>query len=133
MRSNSILLLIGALNGALGVVLGAFGAHGLADLLERTGRADTWETATLYQLAHAPVIIVITLSLPYLIRPHFGRLASICWLVGVLIFSGSLYLLSAGGPNWLGAITPIGGLLLILGWLFLAGAGGIHSFNHKSQ
>ena len=103
-----------ALIGALAVALGAFGAHGLEDRLVETGRVETWKTAAFYHLVHAVVMLVLV-----------GRSAwrPLPWLLfagGIAVFSGSLYLLCLTGLSWLGAITPIGGLLLIAGWVALA-------------
>lgn len=100
--------------GAAGVALGAFGAHGLEQLLTESGRVDTWETATFYLLVHAVVMLVLATWKTW--RPK----AWLCFAGGVTIFSGSLYLLCLSGVGILGAITPIGGLLLIAGWVVLA-------------
>ncbi len=105
---------ISAIVGFLAVALGAFGAHGLHALLEKNGRLATWETAVLYHLAHAVVLLVIAG-----LRP----LRAAAWwlmLAGVVVFSGTLYVLSLTNIKWLGAITPIGGVFLLLGWLALA-------------
>ncbi len=105
---------ISAIVGFLAVALGAFGAHGLHALLEKNGRLATWETAVLYHLVHAVVLLAIAGLRP--LR------AAAWWLVlaGVLVFSGTLYVLSLTNIKWLGAITPIGGVFLLLGWLALA-------------
>jgi uncharacterized membrane protein YgdD (TMEM256/DUF423 family) len=93
----------------LGVSLGAFGAHGLADRLAETGRADNWETATFYHLVHGLALFVIAL--------RQGRALGFWWFVaGILLFSGSLYLLAVTGITKLGAITPLGGVSLLIGW-----------------
>lgn len=102
-----------AVLGALAVGLGAFGAHGLETYLTETGRTGTWETAVLYHLVHAAVLLLLSLMRPW--RPE----AWISLALGLVIFSGSLYILCLSQQTWLGAITPIGGLLLIAGWLFL--------------
>ena len=105
---------ISAVLGFLAVALGAFGAHGLHDVLEKNARIGTWETAVLYHLTHAVVMLVIAT-----LRP----LRSAAWslmLAGVVIFSGTLYVLALTNMRWLGAITPIGGVCLLAGWLKLA-------------
>jgi uncharacterized membrane protein YgdD (TMEM256/DUF423 family) len=93
--------------------LGAFGAHGLRNLLERNGTAATWETAVLYHLVHAAVLLALALS------GKANKSAFLCILIGVVIFSGSLYILSLTNIRWLGAITPIGGVSLLAGWIML--------------
>ena len=107
-------LRISAITGFLAVALGAFGAHGLHDVLEKNARLATWETAALYHLTHAVVLFVIAGMRP--------RLAAAWWLMlaGVTIFSGTLYILALTNVKWLGAITPIGGVCLLAGWLALA-------------
>ena len=105
---------VAAVVGFLGVALGAFGAHGLHDLLVKNGRLDNWETAVHYHLVHAVVLLVIAQSAPA------RRLAFGLFLTGVVIFSGTLYLLALTNFRWLGAITPFGGLALLGGWLALA-------------
>lgn len=93
----------------LGIALGAFGAHGLADRLEETGRLDNWQTATFYHLVHGVAMFVIALS---------GKRAIGFWwfLAGIVLFSGSLYVLALTGITKLGAITPFGGTAMLIGW-----------------
>ncbi len=105
---------IAAVLGFFGVALGAFGAHGLHELLEKNHATDVWKTASGYHLTHAVVLLFLAT-----LRP-MPAMAWILILCGVVIFSGSLYLLAVTGALWLGAITPIGGLLLLAGWLALA-------------
>lgn len=112
------LLMLGALFAALGVGLGAFGAHGLKARLGES--LPTWETAVFYQLIHALAIVAVAV----LIRSgaELPALRSIGWLfcAGIVLFSGSLYLLALGGPRWFGPITPLGGVAFMAGWLWLA-------------
>ncbi|MEO5641405.1 MAG: DUF423 domain-containing protein [Sphingomicrobium sp.] len=110
---NRAILAAAALLGASAVMLGAFGAHALRSTLGPQ-QLGWWETATHYQLAHA-LALLITAILPLRRAP----LAAWCMGLGTMIFSGSLYLMALGLPHWLGAITPVGGLLLIAGWLVL--------------
>jgi uncharacterized membrane protein YgdD (TMEM256/DUF423 family) len=107
------ILLAGALLAALGVALGAFGAHALSDALG-PDRIGWWQTAVQYQMWHA-VGLVAMAALPL----RLGRAATLL-AGGTVIFSGSLYILALTGARWLGAITPIGGALMISGWLLLA-------------
>ena len=101
---------------AVAVGLGAFGAHALRDSLT-TDQLDVWKTATLYQFVHGLALLV--LSIVHLLLPSkWLRASIISLLIGVILFSGSLYLLTTMGWRWLGPITPIGGLAFILGWIF---------------
>lgn len=113
----------GASLGLLGVAIGAFGAHALRTSLEASGRTATFETAVKYQFYHALALVLIGILLQLLANnPTAVRLlnwSGYSFLGGVLIFSGSLYLLCFTGVTWLGAITPIGGVLMIIGWALL--------------
>ena len=101
------LAILAALSGALAVGAGAFGAHGAS------GEAAEWlKTGGHYQLIHA-VAALVALKLD-------ARGPATCFVIGGLIFAGTLYLMALGAPRWFGAITPIGGLALIGGWLWLA-------------
>jgi uncharacterized membrane protein YgdD (TMEM256/DUF423 family) len=121
-------LLFGIALAGLGVMIGAFGAHALKDLLEQNQRLATFETAVKYQFYHALALILIGV-LQFNIRHKFLGLAAKSMFVGVLIFSGSLYALCLTNIGILGAITPIGGLALISAWVlfFLA------IFNQKTS
>ena len=117
-KSNGILLKmtrstasrIAAAAGFLGVVLGAFGAHGLKSLLAQNGTAAIWETAVFYHFIHAVMMFIVA------DRKPFSALVWWSFFIGVIIFSGSLYLLAVTNVLWLGAITPFGGLAFLLGW-----------------
>lgn len=103
----------GALAAALAVGLGAFGAHGLKERLAALApAAGWWETATLYLLVHAVAVAVLPASA--------SRLARLSLLLGALVFAGTLYAMALGAPRWLGAVTPLGGTALIVGWVALA-------------
>lgn len=108
-------LLIGAIYGGLGVVLGAFGAHALKARLEPSMLA-TWDTAVLYQLVHGLALLLVALIARTSNLPGLS-LAMWSFAVGVLLFSGSLYVLALGGPRWLGPVTPLGGAAFIVGWI----------------
>ncbi|MDF1824395.1 MAG: DUF423 domain-containing protein [Verrucomicrobiales bacterium] len=106
--NQSTCLRISALVIFLGIALGAFGAHGLADRLEETGRLANWETATLYHLFHGLAMFVIARS---------GKPVGFFWfLAGIVLFSGSLYALALSDIAKLGAITPLGGVSFLIGW-----------------
>jgi uncharacterized membrane protein YgdD (TMEM256/DUF423 family) len=118
-------LLAAGLVGAAGIAAGAFGAHALRPYLLARGTLDVWETAVHYHLLHAAALLGIAGWL----RAERGTAALRrtgwavgCWCFGTVCFSGSLYLLAVGGPAWLGPVTPLGGLALVLGWLWLAAA-----------
>jgi uncharacterized membrane protein YgdD (TMEM256/DUF423 family) len=113
-------LLLGAVLGATGVLAGAFGAHGLRSRLAAADLA-VFETAVRYQMYHAAVLVAVALWLEQGVRAPLEWAARLFGL-GVLIFSGSLYALVLSGERRLGAITPLGGVALIAGWLFLAAA-----------
>ena len=117
MSLAQLAVLIGAVYGFLGVAFGAFGAHALKARLAPDLLA-MWKTAVEYQLYHALALVLVGLIATS--RPSIAITnAGICMALGVLIFSGSLYLLALSGVRWLGAITPIGGLLLLVGWALL--------------
>ena len=105
---------IAAVFGALAVGLGAFGAHGLKGILMRNDTAGIWQTAVFYHFIHAVMLYVLSGSRPTRYGPWYSFLA------GILIFSGSLYVLALTNVRWLGAITPLGGVSFIVGWLWLA-------------
>jgi uncharacterized membrane protein YgdD (TMEM256/DUF423 family) len=111
-----------AIFGAIAVGIGAFGAHGLKDILAETGRLETFETAVKYHFYHSLAILMV--GILSIIKPDWKQLstAAILMSIGILIFSGSLYVLSLTGITWLGAITPLGGVAFIAGWGFLFSA-----------
>ena len=109
---------VGALTGAIGVAIGAFGAHGLkarvsADLLA------VFETGVRYQMYHALALLAVGWAAT---RWPGAWVTASGWLfiAGIVVFSGSLYLMTLTGARWLGAITPLGGVAFILGWIALA-------------
>jgi uncharacterized membrane protein YgdD (TMEM256/DUF423 family) len=118
--NSTTALRIAAVFGFLAVALGAFGAHGLKETLEKNGTVAIWQTAALYHLLHSVVLLVLAQ------RAVVPRVAFPFFCAGMLIFSGSLYVLAVTGVKWLGAITPFGGGFLLVGWgaLFCKGKGG---------
>ena len=118
MTAKTVLILAGVL-GAISVGIGAFAAHGLESTLTTNNRLATFETGVKYQFYHTFALFLLGLLMINYQNNYFGY-AAICFVVGILIFSGSLYTLSLTNITWLGAITPIGGLGFILGWVFMA-------------
>jgi uncharacterized membrane protein YgdD (TMEM256/DUF423 family) len=111
-------LLLGALLAFLGVAAGAFGAHALGGRVPAE-RLATFEIGVRYQMYHALALLAVAWAAG---RWPGGMTVAAGWLfvTGVVIFSGSLYAMTLGGPRWLGAVTPVGGLCLLAGWLLLA-------------
>lgn len=105
--------LVGAA-GASAVLLGAFGAHALRGVLDAGGR-ELWHTASQYHFWHALALAIGCLAPPGRAR----RCALGAFAIGIVLFCGSLYALALGAPRWCGAITPLGGLAFIVGWIAL--------------
>ena len=111
---------LGALAAALGVALGAFGAHGLEGRVS-PDRLETFRTGVEYQMYHALALLVVGCA----VAQGWGPIlhwAGYCFVAGIVIFSGTLYLLVLTDTGWLGAITPLGGVAFIVGWALLAWA-----------
>ncbi len=106
---------IGAILGAICVGIGAFGAHGLKKMLEANGTGDTFETATKYLFYHALALVLLGFFQP----SKYANRSGISFIAGIIIFSGSLYIICFTGIKTFGAVAPLGGVLLILGWVFL--------------
>jgi uncharacterized membrane protein YgdD (TMEM256/DUF423 family) len=114
-------IVIGALMAAAAVAAGAFGAHALAARLT-PDRLATWETAARYHMYHALALVLVgALAARW---PEAPLLNTAGWLfaAGILVFCGTVYGLALGGPRWLGAVTPLGGLAFIGGWIVVAAA-----------
>jgi uncharacterized membrane protein YgdD (TMEM256/DUF423 family) len=120
-------VVIAAIAGATGVAAGAFGAHALKYVLTERNSTSTWNTAVLYHLIHSAVLLSVALRLhPNPSTSACFSKAMLCWAIGIVLFSGSLYGLALGGPALLGPVTPLGGVFFILGWGFI-GMGGLKS------
>ena len=120
-----LLFRLSAVSGFLSVLLGALGAHALKKSLDAGGMLDAWHTAAHYQLVHAVAALILVAwaeSCPAR-APRLARIAAL-WLIGGLLFSGSIYGLAVGGPRLLGPITPLGGLGFLAGWALLVWEGG---------
>ena len=106
-------LRLAALSGFLVVALGAFGAHGLKAILQRHETLETWQTAVFYHALHTLVLLALSTL------PVISKGAVISFVFGIVVFSGSLYLLAVTNMRWLGAVTPVGGAGLLVGWAWL--------------
>jgi uncharacterized membrane protein YgdD (TMEM256/DUF423 family) len=117
-----LFIILGAFSGMLAVIFGAFGTHALKGRLDEYAMG-VFETAVQYHFYHTFALLAV--GIIALTQPHSVMLKSSGWLfaLGILVFSGSLYVLSLTGLRWLGAVTPLGGLAFIAGWACLAAAG----------
>ena len=125
-------LVLGALLAAAGIGLGAFAAHGLQDRLESLDYGDTvpqrlewFQTGVRYHLYHAMGLVVLAALQTNLFERSGARWPGVAFLLGIVLFSGSLYAMTAGPDSWkvLGAVVPLGGLCFLAGWLGVAYAG----------
>jgi len=114
LMSNNMILRIAGIFGFCAVGLGAFGAHGLKDLLVEHGTTAVWEKAVFYHFVHTIMMVLVAQFRPTL------KGVALSYIIGIAVFSGSLYLLAVTGVRWLGAITPIGGVSFLIGWGLLA-------------
>jgi uncharacterized membrane protein YgdD (TMEM256/DUF423 family) len=115
---NQTILISGAVFMALGVLLGAFGAHALKSILSPEMLA-VYKTGVEYQFYHALGLLLIGL-IGFQVKSKYIRWSGLFIIIGIILFSGSLYMLSISGIKTIGAITPIGGLSFVAGWIFLA-------------
>jgi uncharacterized membrane protein YgdD (TMEM256/DUF423 family) len=115
-------IVVAALSGAVSVIAGAFGAHGIDASTAVGARArELLQTGSHYEIAHALAILAVAaLTRRAGLKEGLATAAQILFLAGSVLFPGALYALALGGPRWLGAVAPIGGLAFILGWLALA-------------
>lgn len=112
-------ILLGALGGLTGVLLGAFGAHALRDRFDDYSMR-VFETAVQYQFYHSLALVVVGILMLSATNTGLLRVSTVMFASGIVLFSGSLYLLSFTGIRWLGAVTPLGGFAFIVGWSCLA-------------
>ncbi len=116
---DRLFFVLGAVSGFLSVALGAFGAHALRQRLQLPpDLLRIWETGVQYQFMHAIALLVVGLAASRFANGPW-QAAGWCFVAGTVVFSGSLYTLSLTGMRWLGAITPIGGVLFLVGWILL--------------
>ncbi len=122
---TKLFLVTAALSGFLAVSLGAFGAHALKAQLDAHLLA-VFQTGVQYHFYHTAALLAVALLQRQLTATHLINSSGIAFIAGILLFSGSLYLLAITGTRWLGAITPIGGLAFLIGWACL----GLAAFKH---
>jgi uncharacterized membrane protein YgdD (TMEM256/DUF423 family) len=113
-----IAFIFAASAGALGVILGAFGAHALRGSIEPR-LMETFQTAVQYQLIHALALLLVSLTMGWLGQSLSFEISTYAFIAGIILFSGSLFGLVLTEIRWLGPVTPLGGLCLIVGWLAL--------------
>ena len=114
--SSKLILILGAINAALAVLLGAFGAHGLKARMTAEMLA-VYQTGVHYHLFHALGLLVVGLVATQIADSVFLRWSGWLMLTGIILFSGSLYVLSVSGLRWLGMVTPFGGTAFIAAWV----------------
>ncbi|KPB03031.1 DUF423 domain-containing protein [Bacillus sp. CHD6a] len=114
----NLFIILAAINGFLAVALGAFGAHGLEGKVSER-MIEIWKTGVTYQMFHAGGLFVVALLMERF--SSIGLLSSAGWsfLIGIVLFSGSLYILTLSGVKILGAITPLGGVAFLIGWVLI--------------
>jgi uncharacterized membrane protein YgdD (TMEM256/DUF423 family) len=117
--TNSVALRTAALLGLLAVALGAFGAHALKQVLAQSQMTAIWEKAVFYHFIHAVMLFVLAQRSPVLRGPWLS------FLIGILLFCGSLYIYALMRLSWLPILTPFGGISFLIGWLWLVLAPGV--------
>ncbi|WP_394220787.1 DUF423 domain-containing protein [Alteromonas gracilis] len=110
-------LIMGALLAGLAVVFGAFGAHGLKSVLTAQ-QLNTFEIGVRYQMYHALALLLLP-ALSAFVSSSWANRAALCFVIGTVLFSGSLYALAISGIKWFGPVTPFGGMFFIIGWVLL--------------
>lgn len=116
--TTKITLLLAAINGFVAVCLGAFGAHGLRNKLSES-LMSAYTTAVQYHFYHTFALLAVAILIQQFGSKSALQISAVAFVVGIVLFCGSLYGLALGAPNWLGPITPLGGLAFIAGWLTL--------------
>ncbi len=115
---SKLIIMLAGINGFIAVSLGAFAAHGLREKLT-PALLNTFQTGVQYQMYHALALFGIGVMLINFPANNLLRISAYLMLAGIVLFSGSLYLLSITGVRWLGAITPLGGLCFLAAWALL--------------
>ena len=133
MRFTKTAMFLGVVLLFFAVLIGAFGAHVLQGTLEKNNRVEVFNTASSYHFYHAFALIVLGFVNHLYEKLVLRRTMLFCFFIGLIIFSGSLYLLAILNTSWLGAITPIGGSLLLIGWVMLAYNVCVHSLINNQE
>ena len=133
MRFTKTAMFLGVVLLFFAVLIGAFGAHVLQGTLEKNNRVEVFNTASSYHFYHAFALIVLGFVNDLYETLVLRRTMLFCFFIGLIIFSGSLYLLAILNVSWLGAITPIGGSLLLIGWAMLAYNVCVHSLINNQE
>lgn len=118
--TGKIIMGIASISGAIAVALGAFGAHKFKTFLTETNRMDVYETAVKYHFIHTVLLLFTGYLMTQELNNNTLNYSAICNLIGIIIFSGSLYVLTLTDTPKLGMVTPVGGLFLIIAWVLLA-------------
>ena len=118
MNSQAFFFRLACVVGGLGVIVGAFGAHGLESIVTEE-LLETFEVGVRYHFYHGLALFALAIAPASIWRSPWAARAGWLWMAGIVVFSGSLYLLALTGMRWLGAITPIGGVAMIAGWFAL--------------
>ncbi len=116
---DRLFFLLGSLLAGLSVAFGAFGAHGLRDRID-AGLLANFETGARYQMYHALALLAVAWAISRWPNLNLPVIAGWCFVAGTALFSGSLYVMSLTGQRWLGAVTPLGGVAFLAGWVCLA-------------
>lgn len=116
-----IWIMMGGILGCIGVILGAFGAHSLKNILTAS-QLSGFKTAVQYHFLHSVALVLIGIMLGQADEASHVKIkrAGKFFVAGIIMFSGSIYALTLGGPKFLGPVTPLGGLCFMIGWLILA-------------
>ncbi len=123
MHHSRIFLIFAGFFGLTGIILGALGAHALEEILHARETVVAWETAVRYHFFHTAALMAAAVWIRLEPSARLARFGAWCWVAGILIFCGTLYILALGGPGFLGPVTPAGGILFMIGWaLFGIGA-----------
>ena len=127
---SKLFLILGSINAATAVTMGAFGAHSLKTKISQD-MLSVFQTAVQYHFYHSLGLLIIGLLTIYFKPEKYLKIAGWIMFIGIILFSGSLYILSTTGTRWLGIITPVGGIAFIISWIYIAIAVWKRSSSHR--